>query len=334
MDTNGRSTSPGRRVLLRGAALGAAAPLIPAAASADSPVRASRPGRRGAVATYRWLGTSGWRVDVGEENGKAKRTVLVDPYVTRFPTGLFSGDFDAATPLRTDEALVRRHAGKPEVVLVTHSHWDHFNDVPYLARSTGARVVGTETTYHLLRALGVDGGQISVVKGGEVLDFGGYVVEVAASLHSRNAKYSYFAPGTLHAPPVAAPKTVSDLPEGDTLSFKVTPTGGPSALFMGAGNFDERAFRGLAPDIAMVAVASSKATYQYVPRLLEALGRPGVVVPVHWDDFERPLSEGPHADSGTDLDAFAAEVRRVSPRSRVVVPDYRTVYGADLRPCR
>ncbi|EPH46153.1 MBL fold metallo-hydrolase [Streptomyces aurantiacus] len=326
MDTHGRPTSPGRRVLLRGAALGAAAPLIPAAASADSGRRPAH----GAAASYRWLGTSGWRIDVGAGTGP-KKTVLVDPYVTRFPTGLFSGRFDAATPLRTDEALVRRHAGRPEVVLVTHSHWDHFNDVPYLARSTGARVVGTETTYHLLRALGVDGGQISVVKGGEVLDFGGYVVEVAASLHSRNAKYSYFAPGTLHAPPAAAPKTVADLPEGDTLSFKVTPAGGPSALFMGASNFDERAFRGLAPDIAMVAVASSRATYQYVPRLLDALGRPGVVVPVHWDDFERPLSEGPVADSGTDLDAFAAEVRRASPRSRVVVPDYRTVYGADFK---
>ncbi|MGA4838337.1 MBL fold metallo-hydrolase [Streptomyces sp. G45] len=334
MSTHERHLRPGRRTLLRGAALGAAAPLVPStplvpATAAD---RAAAPGGRAAHGvSYRWLGTSGWRVDLQRRGETA--TVLVDPYVTRFSTGLFTGAFDPATRLRTDQALVRRHAGTPEVICVTHTHWDHLNDVPYLAKSTGARVIGTETTYHVLRSLGVDPGRISVVKGGEVLAFDGYVVEVAASRHSRNGAYSYFAPGTLTAPPATAPRTISDLPEGDTLAFKVTPDGAPSALFTGASDFDERSFRGLAPDIAMLAVASTAATHRYVPRLLDALDRPDVVVPVHWDDFERPLSEPPRKD-GTDLDDFLAQVRAVSPGSRLVVPDYATVYGADLRPRR
>ncbi|WP_172381403.1 MBL fold metallo-hydrolase [Streptomyces sp. MNP-20] len=330
MNTHARPLGPGRRTLLRGAALGTAVPLLPATASAEG--RAPARGRSSAPVSYRWLGTSGWRIDLRQKEQK-NRTVLVDPYVTRFDTGLFSGSFDPGTRLRTDEALVREHAGTPEVICVTHTHWDHLNDVPHLARSTGARVIGTETTYHVLRSFGVDAGQISVVKGGEVLDFDGYVIEVASSRHSRGGSYSYFAPGTLHAPPAAAPRTVADLPEGDTLAFKVTPDGAPSALFMGASDFDERSFRGLAPDIAMVAVASSASTHRYVPRLLDALGRPGVLVPVHWDDFERPLSLPPRKD-GTGLDDFLAQARAVSPGARYVVPDYRTVYGADLRPRR
>ncbi|ARX88227.1 hypothetical protein SMD44_07714 [Streptomyces alboflavus] len=205
--------------------------------------------------------------------------------------------------------------------------------MPFLAKATGARVIGTETTYHVLRSFGVDAAQLVVVKGGEVLDFDGYVVEVASSRHSRNAAYSYFAPGTLTAPPATAPRTVADLPEGDTLAFKVTPDGAPSALFMGASDFDERSFAGLAPDVAMLAVASTESTYRYVPRLLAALGRPGVVVPVHWDDFERPLAEPPRK-VGTDLDDFLTQVRAVSPGSRLVVPNYKTAYGADLRPRR
>ncbi|WP_282796140.1 MBL fold metallo-hydrolase [Streptomyces sp. CC224B] len=334
MNTHTRRSTPGRRTLLRGAALGAAVPLIPATASAKDTEGAAAPAGRGRAAdsvsvSYRWLGTSGWRMDLAR--GARTATVLVDPYVTRFDTGLFSGSFDPDTRLRTDKALVREHAGTPEVVCVTHTHWDHLNDVPYLARSTGARVIGTETTYQVLRSFGVDAGQISVVKGGEVLDFDGYVVEVASSRHSRNGSYSYFAPGTLNAPPAAAPRTISDLPEGDTLAFKVTPDGGPSALFMGASDFDERSFAGLEPDIAMVAVASSASTYRYVPRLLQTLGHPDVLVPVHWDDFEKPLSRPPRKD-GTGLDDFLAQAREVSPASRLVVPDYRTVYGADLRP--
>ncbi|WJV44819.1 MBL fold metallo-hydrolase [Streptomyces flavofungini] len=335
MNTNGRTTSPGRRTLLRGAALGAAAPMLASTAAADTGSAARRTRDAGTV-TYRWLGTSGWRIDIQRaKRDEARRqpgtaTVLVDPYVTRFDTGLFGGSFDPATRLRTDKPLVRRHAGTPEVICVTHTHWDHLNDVPFLAKATGARVIGTETTYHVLRSFGVDAAQLVVVKGGEVLDFDGYVVEVAGSRHSRNAAYSYFAPGTLNAPPATAPRTVADLPEGDTLAFKVTPDGAPSALFMGASDFDERSFRGLAPDIAMLAVASAATTHRYVPRLLDALERPGVIVPVHWDDFERPLAEPPRK-VGTDLDDFVTQVRDLSPASRLVVPDYETRYGADVR---
>ncbi|KUF13613.1 MBL fold metallo-hydrolase [Streptomyces silvensis] len=331
---------PGRRTLLRGAALGTAAPLLSGTAAAGSPAPGA-PARAADSVSYRWLGTSGWRIDIGTGGGAGARTgagrrprtatVLVDPYVTRFPTGLFTGAFDPDTRLRVDKPLVRRHAGTPEVICVTHTHWDHLNDVPHLARTTGARVIGTETTYHVLRSFGVAAEQLSVVKGGEVLAFDGYVIEVASSRHSRNAAHSYFAPGTLHAPPATAPRTVGDLPEGDTLAFKVTPDGAPSALFMGASDFDERSFAGLAPDIAMVAVASTASTHRYVPRLLDALGRPGVLVPVHWDDFERPLTLPPRRD-GTDLDDFLDQAREASPGSRIVVPDYRTAYGADLRP--
>ncbi|MEV5436148.1 MBL fold metallo-hydrolase [Streptomyces sp. NPDC052682] len=317
-----------RRTVLRGATLGAAAPLIPATAATASAGDSGR-GRRTAAgsASFRWLGTAGWRIDTGD------RTVLFDPYLTRFPTGLFTGAFDPRTPLRTRPEAVDAHVGRPTVVLVSHSHWDHLADVPHIARTTGARVVGTETTYHLLVALGVDPGQISVVKGGEVLDLDGIIVEVVPSLHSRNKKCSYFAPGTLNAPPATVPSTIADLPEGDTLAFQVTAgDGGPSAFLMGASDFSERAVRGLSPDVAMIAVPSSTSTHRYVPRLLRALDTPPVVVPVHWDNFEIPLSGSPVRDPQMDLDGFLAQVHKAAPATRVVVPDYRTVYDGDMRP--
>lgn len=320
-----------RRTMLRGAALGAAAPLIPAAAATASATagRGRGSGPAAGSASFRWLGTAGWRIDVGD------RTVLFDPYLTRFTTGLFDGAFDPRTRLRSSPAVVDAHIGSPELVLVSHSHWDHLADVPHIARTTGARVVGTETTYHLLVALGVDAGQISVVKGGEVLDFGGITVEVVPSLHSRNKKCAYFAPGTLNAPPEKVPSTISDLPEGDTLAFRVTAgDSGPSAFLMGASDFSERAVRGLRPDLAMIAVPSSTATHHYVPRLLRALDSPGVVVPVHWDNFEVPLGGSPVRDPSMELEAFVAQVGKVSPATRIVIPDYRTTYDGGMRPER
>ncbi|MGZ3102394.1 MBL fold metallo-hydrolase [Streptomyces sp. H72] len=316
----------GRRTVLRGAAFGAAAPLLASPATATT-TATTRTAARAGSPSFRWLGTSGWRIDI------EGRTVLFDPYLTRFRTGLFDGSFEPDTKLSSDPQRVREHVGRPELVLVSHSHWDHIADVPYIAKATGARVVGTETTFHLLVAFGVDPGQISVVKGGEVLDFDGITVQVVSSLHSRNKRHTYFAPGTLHAPPPTVPRTISDLPEGDTLAFQVTAgSGAPSAFLMGASDFSERAVQGLGPDLAMIAVPSSKSTSRYAPRLLRALGQPGVVVPVHWDNFETPLSQPPRRDPAMDLDAFVALVRQESPESRIVVPDYHTTYGGDMRP--
>ncbi|MFH8366847.1 MBL fold metallo-hydrolase [Streptomyces sp. NPDC018031] len=316
-----------RRSALAGAAGGilagaAGATVLGRSAEASAPEERQRPrAGGGAAAEFRWLGTAGWRIGSGD------RTLLFDPYITRFPTGLFTGRFDAATRLRVDERLVDTHLGgtAPKLVMVSHSHWDHLNDVPYIARSTGAPVIGTETTYHLLRAFGVDTGGLIVVKGGEVLRFDGFVVEVFASRHSRNGARSYFSPGTLVAPP-GRPRTIADLPEGDTLAFQVTLDGGPSVFLMGASDFAAREVDGARPDIAMVATPSTTATHRYAPRLMAALGRPPTVVPVHWDNFETPLDEPVRPDPTVDVDRFVGQLRQAAPDSRIVLPDYRTTY--------
>jgi L-ascorbate metabolism protein UlaG (beta-lactamase superfamily) len=311
----------GRRRFLgtaAGAALAAAAvaPTIPSTASAA-------PRRRTPTvpATFRWLGTSGWRIDIGA------KTVLVDPYLSRFRTGLFEGAFNPATPLQVDATTVDEHAGGPQTILVTHTHWDHVNDVPHIAKQSGARVFGTLTAYHLGLAFGLPAAQLSPVKGGEVLDFGEYTVEVIAALHSRNAAYSMAFPGIRVAVP-NRPATIADLPEGDTLAYQVTVQGGPSVFFMGASDFVERNLEGLHPDVAMIAVPATDVTHDYVPRLLGVLDRPATVVPVHWDNFETPLSNPP-ATTPNDrkrLDTFLTAIRRTAPRTKVLLPEYLTPY--------
>ncbi|MFE2441105.1 MBL fold metallo-hydrolase [Streptomyces melanosporofaciens] len=343
--TANRASRFNRRLLIRGAAAGAAVPaVLPTAAQAatgaapsasrpsdaktsdpgTSNAKTSNPGTSNAKtsdATFQWLGTSGWRIDTG-----GGRTILFDPYLSRFETGLFKKSFNPKTPLTTDGATIDRHMGRPELILVSHSHWDHLNDVPYIAEAApDARIVGTETTYHLLRALGVDKARIAVVRGGEVLDFDGLVVEAVAGRHSRNDSYSYFAPGTLTGPP-PRPQTISDLPEGDTLAFHVTLPDGLSAFLMGASDFSERDTAGLRPDVAMIATPGTTATHRYVPRLLEALDYPATVVPVHWDNFELPLDEGAHRDPTIDLDGFIARIREAGPGSRILLPEYATPY--------
>ena len=266
-----------------------------------------------------WLGNAGWRVLAGDTE------LLVDPYLSRFPTGLAAGAFDPSTPLQVDTAAVSAAVVDPDLVLVTHTHWDHIADVPHIARTYDSRVVGTLTTHRVCEAMGVPASSLLVAKGGEQLDLGDVVVRVVPSLHSRTGSGGLLFPGVrIDVPP--RPRTIADLPEGDTLAFVVSRPGGPRVYFSGASDLDDQVLDGLEPDVATIAVASNDLVDEYVPRLLEALGRPRTVVPVHWDDFESPRTSPPtaSAQNRARLESTVAQVRRVSPRTRVVVPDYET----------
>jgi L-ascorbate metabolism protein UlaG (beta-lactamase superfamily) len=59
---------------------------------------------------------------------------------------------------------------------------------------------------------------------------------------------------------------------------------------------------------------------------MAALDRPATVVPVHWDSLDGELTNPPTAPNQERLNAFLAAVRKVSPRTRVVVPEYLTPY--------
>jgi len=277
-------------------------------------------------ASFAWLGTSGWRVRT------PTTTVLVDPYVTRFDTGLAAGAFTPTTRLRVDTAALDDALGAPrsadgvvDAILVTHTHWDHFADVPHLARTRGATVFSTLTGYHLALAMGVPQKQLAVVRGGEEMHLGDLVLRVVPSLHSRTATGALLFPGVRTQVP-ARPRTVADLPEGDTLSFLLRSPQGRSVLLLGGSDYDDQALRGLRVDTVALPVPSTEVTADYAGRLLTALDDPAQVVLVHWDDFESPLTNPPRADDATRarVTALTEQIERLSPRTRVVVPEYGT----------
>lgn len=261
----------------------------------------------------RWLGVNGWEISF---DGKR---VLIDPWLTRFPAVGPEGAFDRTTPLTVDHALVDDHVTGVDVVLVTHGHFDHIADVPYvMSKFPGARVVGTETHAHLLTAMGVDERQVIWARGGELLEFDGFTVEVIPSLHSLDEDHRYLFPGTANAQP-EPPRTIGDLIEGGTLAYQVSIGERLRVLNTGTANLIERALTGLRPDVALLSYTRSPGTHRYLGRALELLGRPAFVLPSHHDDLETPLADGPTVDADL-LGDFAAVVAAVSPESQVLHP--------------
>ena len=272
----------------------------------------------------KWLGVDGWEITF------ARKTVLLDPWLSRTPGGLFSRPFDPtrflATPLTLERALIDQHVSRADLILIGHGHYDHIADVPYIAQQTGATVIGTESHVNMLRAYGMPEGKLVACKGGEFMQFDGYTIEVFPSLHSLPPTMKVPIPGRFTSVP-AVPRTIGDMPEGDALAYILTIGDSFSIFLMSSANFVERAIAGLRPDAALVAPLSRKQVHDFTPRLLHALNYPRVILPTHWDNWERPLTEppqDPRAVLGDDgnLDVFVKEVRQVSPGSQVVVLKY------------
>jgi L-ascorbate metabolism protein UlaG (beta-lactamase superfamily) len=274
-----------------------------------------------------YLGTAGWQISDG------KVVILVDPYLTRAKVKSPNDDVspDDSRPLVTgnsvvesDKPVIDAHISRANYIFLTHTHPDHSLDMPYIARKTGAVVVGTQSTANLARVSGVPPSQIKVVKGADDLKFDGFSVLVIASVHG------IFSPPDPSAPvrpiplipdDVKAPIRYGQHAEGGTLAYLIR-IGGHQIILFGSMNFTESAISGLRPDVAILGAMPERHFIEaYTPRLMRALGNPPLVLPTHWDRFNVPysVSQQPAADR---LQSFIAEVKAVSPETRVIVPEY------------
>jgi len=292
--------------------------LLPRFASAQSEVRLS------------YLGTAGWEITDG------KTVILVDPYLSRLklPTpndGVLSDDprplFGWDSIGVPDEAVIDAHIKRADFILITHTHLDHVLDLPYIARKTGAMVIGTESTINLARANGVPSNQLMGVKGGDDLEFGVFSVRVIPSLHGILRRAPNMPPSPSPPPPELFPPDAKppfhlrEYVQGGTLAYLIR-LNGVKVLAFGSMNYIEREVEGLRPDAALIgAMPERREIYLYTARLLRALGDPPLVLPTHWDRFNVPYSTA-QQPAIERLQSFLAEVKAASPNSQVIVPEY------------
>lgn len=271
-----------------------------------------------------YMGTAGWEITDGQT------VILVDPYLTRLKTETPNDPPLATDPrplvtdsdfVRSDQAVIDAHIRKANYILITHTHVDHVLDMPYIARKTGALVIGTESTANFAHNNGVPDAQIVTVKGGEDLQLRGCSVQVIPSLHGI-LRSSFPPPSTIFPANASPPFRLSQLfVEGGTVAYLIRIAGHQIIVF-GSMNYIEREVEGLRPDVALVgAMPERHKIYRYTERLLHALGDPPLVMPTHWDRFNvgYDVSQQPAIDR---LHSFIAEVKAASPRTKVIVPRY------------
>lgn len=270
---------------------------------------------------FTYFGAAGWSISDGNV------IVLVDPYISRLQY------VDRQHPDDGRHAYARDEVGVPDTelidslvteadfILVHHSHYDHLGDVPYIAKKTGAKVIGTETSITMLRAYGVPDDQLYPVGGGEDYQFENFSVRVIPGIHSAlNEKHYIDTRRYDSTTELTAPLRIDQFIEGGSLMF-LARFDSHDVLTMGSMNFVERELEGIHPDILLAGINGSRlGLYDYDARLVRVTGNPPVIIPTHWDTFNLPYGFSQQANVDEKLAPFRETVAKLSPKTRVIIP--------------
>lgn len=244
--------------------------MLPAAAE-TAPVRVT------------FLGVSTLLFDDGDT------AILIDGFFSRpglLQTALMRIEPDKP---RIVESLRRAGVERVAAVFVVHSHYDHAMDAPEVARRSGALLVGSESTANVGRGGGLAEERIRVVRGGETLTFGRWRVTVIPSRHFPHG----MAMGEIGAP-LRPPARAADYLEGGSFSV-LLDNGERSFLVQGSAGYLPGALRGRRAEIVFLGIGglgSRDDAYrdEYWREVVASVGARRVI-PIHWDDFSRPLTE-------------------------------------------
>ncbi len=257
----------------------------------------------------RWLGVAGIELRLGSQ------TLAIDPYFTRASLRRMLGR------MHSDRRLVAGQLPRCDYVLVTHPHYDHLADVPEVVRNTGAIVLGSANACRLLAALGVPARQVRQISAGDSLALGDFRVEVLPGQHGKIPLAGVFnRPLSSRLRP---PLRAWDYRMDCCFSFLVHAAG--YRVLVGLGEYPAEA-PGI--DLLCIGVINSPECYQ---SLLQR-ARPQVVVPIHWDDLFRPVSQPTHPMLAppawripplrrVDLAGFVHMVHAMFPATQVIVPE-------------
>lgn len=248
--------------------------------------------------------------------------------------------FDRLTPNRDLIAHCLRRAGatRLKAVIVLHSHFDHALDAPEVAlQQPDACLVGSDSTANIARGYGLPEERIRVIQDGKVETFGPFQIKLLRSEHSPLSLLASL--GIEHVlfdgeinQPLEQPAHFWEYKEGGSYSLLVE-YGGRSILVQASAGFKRGALAGSRADVIFLGIGTLGKLPQshcdeYWHEVVEAVN-PKRIIPIHWDDFSRPLDE-PLVPLPSPLDDFEAAMAFLRERASEKKIDVKLLQAWDV----
>lgn len=228
-----------------------------------------------------WFGVSTVAISDGEHG------ILIDPFLSR--PGLV--DLALNRPLAVDfgavqAALSRAGIRRLDAMFAGHAHYDHIMDVGAVHRLTGAHFYGSASAVNVAIGHGMPAELTRELPDELPLRIGAFTI---TQIPSRHAGATGGRPLGEITRPLPVPSTAQDYRQGGTVSILVEHPSG-SVLHHGSAGVQPGALHGYPADAVLLGVALIDDLGPYLNETVDRVGATRVI-PVHWDDFTRPLTQ-------------------------------------------
>lgn len=265
------------------------------------------------------------------------RQIMFDPHFTR-PSGLKVVFGQLKTNEKIADDMIKAYKmDRLEAIFVSHSHYDHVMDVPYLAKKKNSSVYGSESVLNVARGGGVPEDKLHHFKPRDTVSVGEYTITVLQAKHAKASIFNNDFGETINEP-ICQPAKRKVYKEGGSVDYLVEHRG-KTYLFHPSFACVEGQLDHIRADVMFMSIAGlwevSKKTRKHI--FEETIGKvkPKVVIPVHWDDFfrglDRKVREVPsfrknHKSIVEELKRYCAEK---GIECKVLMPLESVVYGGE-----
>lgn len=221
-----------------------------------------------------WLGTAGVYIGDGESG------VLLDPFVSKYSMGHVVLDRPIKSREKDRVKLFELIGNEPvDMVIVSHSHYDHVLDAPEIAKHFNVPLVGSSSTDAISKSFGYL--NTVVAENGSVLRIGNFEVTFRYSLHGDAITEYYGFPGTVQVgDPLVHP---SDFKVGTVYGIHLHH-GDTNIVHHASASFLPDTYDGLQADVVFLGVALRENSESLLTRIKKDLD-PKTIVPIHFDNF-------------------------------------------------
>ena len=239
-----------------------------------------------------YFGTSTLLFDDG------KTQILVDGFFSR-PGVLKTALGKVKSNEKRVKAVLEKYGiNRLAAVFVCHSHYDHVLDAPTICKLTHATLYGSSSTLMVGRGAGLPESQMSEYEPGKELSLGNFYITVISSKHTPPLSIMGKSNATDPAhpnitEPIKQPATVEKFVEGGTFDIYLRHHH-QKILVKASTNYIENALTKYPTDIlflgsAMLGKMDTDFQEKFYRHTVAASGAK-MVIPIHWDNFMRPLS--------------------------------------------